>query len=246
MRSAGHLTLKDSPDFHKDLRGVKSKIQQTSLNHTDCIGDQRMILRIPRLRPRPFHTSAACSYAKGPAPPNVTPSTSTAAPFPSVARPAGNDPTYVHPPSSVKAGATLRGVQLLKDKPEVVALADDFYPDWLWQLFDDPKSVEERMSAKRLTDKKKDIYRAQLKEEETNKRLTESMKSRVVKPGEKRTEEEKKAVRREAQNEAWLVNREKEYEVSQFEMPPERNAKFHRQINREKIKQANYLRARGM
>src|SRR5579859_1937848 len=204
-----------------------------------------MILRIPRLRPRLFHTSAASVYAKSPAAPNVTPSTSTAAPFPAVARPPGNDPTYVHPPSSVKAGAALRGVQLLKNKPEVVALADDFYPDWLWQLLDDPKSVEERISAKRLLEKKKEIYQAQLKEEETKKRLAESMKSRIVKPGEKRTQDEKKAIRREAQNEAWLANREEEYQVPQFEMPPERNAKFHRQINREKIKQANYLRARG-
>jgi len=102
------------------------------------------------------------------------------------------------------------------------------------------------MKAKLVVEKKKEIYLAQLKEEQTEKRLYESMKSRIVKPGEKRTNEEKKAVRREAQNEAWLVNREKEYEVPQFEMPPERNAKFHRKVNKEKIKQANYLRARGM
>lgn len=205
-----------------------------------------MILRIFRLRPRPFHTSAVVAYAKNPAPPTATPPTSPAAPFPPVSRPAENDPSYVHPPSSVKAGTPLRGIQLLKDKPEVVALADDFYPDWLWQLLDNPSSVEERMKAKLVVEKKKEIYLAQLKEEQTEKRLYESMKSRIVKPGEKRTNEEKKAVRREAQNEAWLVNREKEYEVPQFEMPLERNAKFHRKVNKEKIKQANYLRARGM
>jgi len=58
--------------------------------------------------------------------------------------------------------------------------------------------------------------------------------------------EEKKAVRREAQNEMWLVNREKEYDVPQFEMPPERNAKYHKQLNKKKILDDNYVRARGM
>lgn len=205
-----------------------------------------MILRLSCLRPRPFHTSAVSAYSKTLSPSNLSSPKSTASPFPPISRPVGNDPTYNHPPSSVKAGSPLRGVQLLKDKPEVVALADDFYPDWLWQLFDDPQSVEDRMKAKRLIEKKKEIYLAQLEEQELQTRLAESKKSRIIKPGEKRSEEEKKAIRREAQNEAWLVNREKEYEVPQFEMPPERNAKFHRSINKEKIKNANYLRARGM
>jgi len=205
-----------------------------------------MILRLSRLRPRAFHSSAISTYAKTPVASNATPAKSTASPFPPIARPADNDPTYTHPPSSVKAGTPLRGVQLLKDKPEVVALADDFYPDWLWQLLDDSKSVEDRIQARRLIEKKKEVYLAQLEEQELQKRLAESKKSRIVKPGEKRSEEEKKAVRREAQVEAWLVNREKEYHVPQFEMPPERNARFHRSVNKEKIKNANYLRARGM
>jgi hypothetical protein len=186
------------------------------------------------------------AYARRPVPSNATPATSTAAPFPPVSPPAGNDPNYVHPPSSVKAGVPLRGIQLLKDKPEVVALADDFYPDWLWEYFDEPNSVEERMAARRLIEKKKEVYLAQLNEQQTQRRLTESMKSRIVKPGQKRTEEEKKAVRREAQNEAWLVNREKGYAVPQFEMPPERTAKFHRRINKEKIKADNYIRGGGV
>lgn len=106
--------------------------------------------------------------------------------------------------------------------------------------------MEDRDASKRDIEKKKEIYLAKLKEKELEKQLFESKRSRVVSPGVKRTEEEKKAVRREAQNEAWRVNREKEYEVPQYEMPPERSAKYHKKINKQKIKQENYLRARSM
>lgn len=208
-----------------------------------------MILRQTScLRTRALHTSTKIFAAAPRHPPasNQTPPTSTTAPFPPKSRPPENDPTYIHPPSSVKAGSIIKGVQILKDKPEVVALPDDYYPDWLWQLLDDPKSVEDRDAAKRDIEKKKEIYLAKLKEKELEKQLFESKRSRVVPPGVKRTEEEKKAVRRDAQNEAWRVNREKEYEVPQYEMPPERSAKYHKQINKQKIKQENYLRARGM
>ena len=202
-----------------------------------------------RIQPtiRTFHASAKATAAAKPLPTsNITPSTSTSSPFPPIPRPADNDPTYVHPPSSVQAGAILKGVQLLKDQPEIVALPDDYYPDWLWEFFDDPKSVEDRAAARRAVAEKKEIYLVQRKEEETEKRLIESQKSRLLKLGEKRTKEEKNAMRRANQNEAWLVNREKEYVIRQFPMPPERNAKFHKKINKKKIKDDNYMRARGM
>src|SRR5579871_853033 len=104
-----------------------------------------ILVRQSCLRIRTIHTSRRIFAAARPAPKsNHTPSTSVVAPFPPKSRPPENDPTYIHPPSSVKPGFPLKGVQLLKDKPEVIALPDDFYPDWLWQLLDDPKSVEER------------------------------------------------------------------------------------------------------
>jgi hypothetical protein len=111
---------------------------------------------------------------------------------------------------------------------------------------DDPKSVADRAGARREIEKKKQFYISQLKEEEVQNRLLVNKRNRVVKPGEKRNKEEKRAVRRDAQNEAWLVNREREYEYAQFEMPPERNAKYHKGIRKEQIKQENYSRARGM
>lgn len=137
-------------------------------------------------------------------------------------------------------------MQILKDKAEVIALPDDYYPDWLWQLLDDPKSVEEREAARREVEKKKEIWVRKLEEERREKQLEESKRRRVVPEGVKRTKEEKAAVKRDAQNEAWLLNKERDYEVPQFEMPPERSARFHKKINKEKIKQDNYMREKGM
>jgi hypothetical protein len=206
-----------------------------------------MILRNSYLRLRTLHTSTKALAAKASSSVSVPiPKTSVQSPFPPKARPAENDPKYKHPPSSTKAGDVLRNLQILKDQPEIVALPDDYYPDWLWQLLDDPQSVVDRENARQEIIEKKIYYVNQLKLEEQRKRLIESKKSRVVPAGVKRTDEEKQAVRREAQNEAWLQNREKEYEFPQFEMPPERSSSFHKAINKEKIKHENYLRGRGM
>jgi Mitochondrial ribosomal protein L37 len=201
-----------------------------------------------RLTVRAFHASAnASAAAKSQSAPNLTPATSIAAPFPPKSRPPDNDPLYRHPPSALQAGSAVRGVQILKDKPDAIALPDDYYPDWLWQLLDDPQPLEERAAEKREIEKKKEFYLTQRKEERIQKQLIESTKNRAPKLGQKRTLEEKKAVRRKAQNEAWLANREKEYEpMPQFEMPPERNAKYHKRVNKENIKKENYLRGRGM
>lgn len=43
-----------------------------------------------------------------------------------------------HAPSSCLAGTTLRGLNYFKNKPEVVALEDSEYPEWLWGLLEDP------------------------------------------------------------------------------------------------------------
>ncbi|KAL4765594.1 mitochondrial 54S ribosomal protein mL54 [Aspergillus foveolatus] len=40
------------------------------------------------------------------------------------------------PPSSCPAGTPLAGLNYFKNKPEVVALEDSEYPDWLWSLLD--------------------------------------------------------------------------------------------------------------
>src|SRR5436305_1712821 len=111
---------------------------------------------------------------------NITPSTSTSSPYPPIPRPADNDPNYVHVPSIVKAGEKLKGVQLLKDKPEIVALPDDYYPDWLWELMDDPAETEARKSKTREIEMKKQIYIDRLKEEELKKRLEENRVKRFT------------------------------------------------------------------
>lgn len=141
----------------------------------------------------------------------------------------------------------LKGIQILKDRPDIIAMPDDYYPDWLWEFLDDPKVVEERNAAKREIEKKKDIYLLQLREQEIEQELAEVKKSPPqLGPGEHRTEEEAQTLRREMEDKIWMLNREKTYDFPQFEMPPERSAKFHKKVNKEKIKQENYLRARGM
>ncbi|KAB8237076.1 hypothetical protein ETB97_006606 [Aspergillus alliaceus] len=43
------------------------------------------------------------------------------------------------PPSSCPAGTKLNGLNYFKNKPDVVALEDSEYPEWLWSLLDDAK-----------------------------------------------------------------------------------------------------------
>lgn len=42
-----------------------------------------------------------------------------------------------HEPSSCVAGTPLTGLNYIKGKPDIVALEDHEYPDWLWTLLDD-------------------------------------------------------------------------------------------------------------
>jgi large subunit ribosomal protein L54 len=41
-----------------------------------------------------------------------------------------------HEPSSLKVGTVMQGLNYIKNKPEIVALEDHEYPDWLWGLLD--------------------------------------------------------------------------------------------------------------
>jgi large subunit ribosomal protein L54 len=207
-----------------------------------------MILRsLSRWTPRPRQPPSRCLHASAVVCAQ-TPKSSAATPFPPVPRPADNDPNFVHPPSSAKAGTILRGIQILKGQPEVTALPDDYYPDWLWEIFEDPESMNKRAAARREIEEKKKIYLRQRKEDAIDKELVKVPRISLLEPGKTRTVEEKYQVQRERQNAAWLLNREKEelYRPPQFEMPPERTAKYHKKINKEKIKNDNYLRGRGV
>jgi len=206
-----------------------------------------MILRQTCLRLQSIRNlqTSAKALAAGAAAPSPSRPTSVNGNIPKPNLPQ-NDPLYTHPPCSVKAGTQLKGCQIIKDKPEIVAAPDEHYPDWLWQLLDDPAPVEALKVFRKEEQRKRKAYVAQLEEEERKKKLEAIEFGRMSKPQGKRTEIEKWEARREAQNQAWLVNREKEYEYAQFEMPPERNKKFHRPARKEKIKQDNYLRAKGL
>lgn len=49
-------------------------------------------------------------------------------------------PAATHPVSSCPAGTRMTGLSFFKNKPEVFALEDSEYPDWLWTLVSSPKS----------------------------------------------------------------------------------------------------------
>jgi large subunit ribosomal protein L54 len=56
-------------------------------------------------------------------------------------------------PSSVPQGTVLKGINVLKDGKDPVALADSEYPPWLWELLEPKKkewSPEEKLSRRYL------------------------------------------------------------------------------------------------
>ncbi|TPX64477.1 hypothetical protein SpCBS45565_g05872 [Spizellomyces sp. 'palustris'] len=79
--------------------------------------------------------------------------TTTTAPETSPEPPSTVTPKGPSVPSSCKEGTVLKGLNILKDGKDPVALADDAYPDWLWSLLDPPKkdwTPEEQLSRKYL------------------------------------------------------------------------------------------------
>jgi len=207
-----------------------------------------MILRRTCLRVqsvRSLQTSSKALAAAAPAK-NISPQAQPPSVKPNPSKPNLHDPLYKHPPSAAVVGTPLKGCQILKDQPEISALSDNQYPDWLWQLLDDPAPVEALKAFRKQEKKKREIYIAQLEEIERQKKLELIDLSQLPKEGEKRTEEERLEAKRNAMNQRWVVNRETEYDYPQFEMPPERNRKYHKAIRKEKIKQDNYLRAKGL
>lgn len=50
--------------------------------------------------------------------------------------------TAAIPVSSCPAGTVLKGVNYLKGQPEVLALPDEEYPEWLWTILE-PKVYED-------------------------------------------------------------------------------------------------------
>ncbi|PWY70324.1 hypothetical protein BO94DRAFT_539780 [Aspergillus sclerotioniger CBS 115572] len=49
-------------------------------------------------------------------------------------------PVVERPPSSCAAGQKLNGLNYFKNKPDIVALEDSEYPEWLWSMLDDSKN----------------------------------------------------------------------------------------------------------
>lgn len=73
-----------------------------------------------------------------PEPPQwVNPGKNAAAAPTDVAGTSAGPAAPTHEPSSLLAGTVMKGLNYMKNKPEIVALEDHEYPDWLWTLLDD-------------------------------------------------------------------------------------------------------------
>ncbi|KAI8586299.1 mitochondrial ribosomal protein L37-domain-containing protein, partial [Geranomyces variabilis] len=65
--------------------------------------------------------------------------------------------------SSVPEGTVLKGINILKDGKDPVAMADNQYPDWLWTLLEPKKTEwtdEEKLSIKYLRTQTKEKIKA--------------------------------------------------------------------------------------
>lgn len=79
--------------------------------------------------------------------PSATPSASQPPSTPEEGKPSAKPeksekpakPAVERPPSSCAAGTKLQGLNYMKNKPDIYAMEDSEYPDWLWTLLDDSK-----------------------------------------------------------------------------------------------------------
>lgn len=62
-----------------------------------------------------------------------------------------NEPSRVM--SGTPAGTKLKGINYMKNKPEVFALEDHEYPDWLWGLLDEAKARSKADGSAHLSSK---------------------------------------------------------------------------------------------
>jgi Mitochondrial ribosomal protein L37 len=167
--------------------------------------------------------------------------------FPPSQIPRDNDPKYKHPPSALKAGQIVKGVQILKDTPEIPAMPDEFYPDWLWELFDDPQETAVRKAPRAALERKKQQYVYEKAEEmnalELKLARTKDYPTREHKDWGSWDERNKRMAHSAA---IFKAERELEYEYNQIPLDPELNAKYYSEPRREKIKQDNYIKSRGV
>ncbi|OAX80012.1 hypothetical protein ACJ72_05664 [Emergomyces africanus] len=97
---------------------------------------------LPPYRQSVRQYSAPASDAPSPPQPSSAPSITLAGVAPPSSRtppaPKDNEPPRAR--SGTPAGTKLKGLNYLKNKPEVFALEDSEYPDWLWGLLDEAKA----------------------------------------------------------------------------------------------------------
>ncbi|CAO1627938.1 unnamed protein product [Sympodiomycopsis kandeliae] len=159
--------------------------------------------------------------------------------------PATSAPSPAHIPSSCPAGTPLNGLAILKEGPDVIALPDNEYPSWLWDLAVEPsmKTTYASLDASEVVD------------------TSSSTGGGAVTKGQQRAKEKREAKQKRAaqaaleRNSAKLARIEKASKGSQVDVKlqkkvirdplqvEEETKKALRKANRDKIRTNNFIRS---
>ncbi|RAK78718.1 mitochondrial 54S ribosomal protein mL54 [Aspergillus fijiensis CBS 313.89] len=140
--------------------GILSRFQQHTVTSPALSGARQLSLPIQRAQFRNYSDGKPTVSAAPPPPKprqpgvsDVTVASAVSSATPGVSQPLSTPTDGVHsdihpgkarkvverPPSSCLAGTKLNGLNYFKNKPDLLALEDSEYPDWLWGLLDENK-----------------------------------------------------------------------------------------------------------
>ncbi|KAL2814962.1 mitochondrial ribosomal protein L37-domain-containing protein [Aspergillus granulosus] len=123
----------------------------TRLQHQTVTSAYRATSQLQRIQFRNYSDNAPTVSATSPPPTprqpigeGVTIPSAISSATPGVSQPLSNpEPSKAakkveRPPSSCEAGKRLLGLNYFKNKPDILAMEDEEYPEWLWTLLDNP------------------------------------------------------------------------------------------------------------
>ncbi|PYH41930.1 mitochondrial 54S ribosomal protein mL54 [Aspergillus saccharolyticus JOP 1030-1] len=141
--------------------GILSRFQQQTVTSSALAGARQLLFPIQRTQFRNYSEGKPTVSAAPPPPKprqpgvsDVTVPSAVSSATPGVSQPLSTPTDGVHsdvhpgkprkaevkrPASICVAGTKMNGLNYFKNKPDVVALEDSEYPDWLWGLLDEKK-----------------------------------------------------------------------------------------------------------
>lgn len=145
-------------------RCLRAAARSSTTSQTLRPMNQRLFSRTATTSQTPISPNVATQSTPSPAPtssshqPPTATSTSAAQPFSAHQTPSGikakKERAPPIPRSSAPAGTVLRGLNIIKGKQDPLALKDEEYPAWLWQLLVEKKGQED----KNATEGEGDLY----------------------------------------------------------------------------------------